>query len=86
MQTFKRYSSAKKAANGKAILEIVSNGECLFVVFEQGYNEKLAMINLVSPKGENTGCITLRHLDRLGNANYAENTKSRLFMPYSFEH
>jgi hypothetical protein len=86
MKTYRRYSDAKKAANGAPILEIIEDNAKLFVVFSEGANPKTTMISLIREDGMYTGCVTARHLDRLGNANHAQAAHSRSGMHYSYNH
>ena len=86
MKAYKRYSSAIKAADGNIILQV---GDLYIVGADQH-----TPIDLIA--GDNaatankrtiTGTIILKHLDRLGNANWATARKaghpSKVFCFYS---
>lgn len=67
LKTYKTYSAAQEAANGKPILRI---GQALHIV---GCDDLgLTEIAIISPSGSVSGHITMRHLNRLGNGNYAK--------------
>jgi hypothetical protein len=68
MKTFKRYSAAKKAANGEPILRVGRGLYIVGITKDEGY---LTEIALISGDGSITASVTARHLDRLGNANHA---------------
>lgn len=72
MQTFKRFSTAKKAAKGQPIL-VVGDIFIVGVTKEEGF---LTEISILNGEGSVTGTVTARHLDRLGNANHAIATKA----------
>jgi hypothetical protein len=87
MKTYKRYPDAEKAANGAPILAIedLDDGK-IYIVFSANTNPKTTMISLIREDGLHTGCVTLRHLDRLGNANHAQPENTRRGMSYSYQH
>jgi hypothetical protein len=64
MKAYKRFSAAKTAAQGTPILRVSNE---LFIV---GINSADS-VSLISPTGQITGHVTLGHLDRLSNANWA---------------
>lgn len=68
MKTYKRYSAAKKAANGEPIIRVGN----LFLVGVTVADAYGVSIDLLNGKGQITGSITARHLDRIGNGNHAE--------------
>ena len=65
MKSYKRYGDAVRAAHGRPIIRI---GKLHLV----GDITELTSINLIAGSGTITGNITVGHLDRLGNANWAE--------------
>jgi hypothetical protein len=69
VKTFKRYSSALKYANGKPVLSLAGK---LYVV---GLDDHTS-IELTDAQGHIVGQVTLRHLQRLGNANWADANKN----------
>lgn len=69
MKTFKRYSAALKHADGKPVLRLAHN---LYIV---GLDDHQS-IELLDAKGHIVGQVTLRHLQRLGNANWADANKN----------
>lgn len=73
MKTFRRYSAAKKAANGLPIIRFGSGKNEIYLVSEgiDLVGLKISEISLIAPDGYITGHITLSHLDRLGNGNHA---------------
>lgn len=67
MKTYRRYSSAAAAANGKPIIQVGKT----YLVGEPGDEiDGLTSITLISNQNH-VGTVTARHLDRLGNANWA---------------
>lgn len=68
MKAYKRYSAARKAANGEPIVAI---GD-LYVVGITKADGYLTEIKLIDGGGRICGNVTARHLDRLGNANHAK--------------
>jgi len=67
MKAFKRFSAAKQAANGQPIIRI-GDTYLVGVTIDGGY---MTEISLIAPDGHISGNVTVRHLDRLGNANHA---------------
>lgn len=68
MKAYKRYSSAKKAANGGVVLSIHGRDGSLHIAGLSGLDE----VMLSTPDSTSyAGEITLLHLNRLGNANHA---------------
>lgn len=63
LKTYKRYGAAIKAAQGQPIVRVGN----LYIVGVDSITE----VALICPKGGVAGNVTLRHLDRLGNANHA---------------
>ena len=70
MKAFRTYSAAKKAANGQAIVKVGSTGRnSLYIVGDfRSYSE----IEIIEPDGAIRAHVTMDHLRRLGNANWAE--------------
>jgi hypothetical protein len=64
MKAYKRYGAARKAAEGQPIIRVGK----LYIVGIDALTE-IAVINSV---GTLAGWVTARHLDRLGNANWAK--------------
>lgn len=64
MKTFKTYGRAVKASNGQPIIRI---GWHLYVVGIRSLDE----VSLIASDNRITGHVTMAHLDRLGNANWA---------------
>lgn len=69
LKVFKGYNVAKKNANG---LPIVKIGQHYLVLDTSLIGLKITEVSLINPDGYTTGTIIMGHLDRLGNANYAE--------------
>jgi len=67
MKVYKRYSAAKKAANGEPIIR-VGDVYLVGVTKNAGHCTEIA---IMSGEGRITGTVTARNLDRLGNANWA---------------
>lgn len=67
-KTYKSYAAAVRAnkANSKSVIVRVGD---IYVVGEFHSTTEVAVIN---DYGNITGHVTLQHLERLGNANYAE--------------
>lgn len=85
VKAYKKYSSAKKAAKGLPVVRI--GGLYLVVTSEDIMFFGLASVEIIEPSGRIGGQVTLRHLDRLQNANYAvprdsEKTNSRIFFKH----
>lgn len=74
LQMFKKYSSAKKAAEGTPVVRISDVRDWREAVYIAGASE-VDEISVISADGGITGHITMRHLDRLGNGNYAVATQ-----------
>jgi hypothetical protein len=81
IKTYKRYSAARKAANGRPVVKIGSIKAIYCVIDGTEEATKLIEVAIVSGKGMITGHVTLElitghvtleHLDRLGNANHAQ--------------
>lgn len=75
-QTFRRFSAAKRAAQGRDIIRFAD----LYIVPGDGYLDAVDSIDVMTviPEGraaaggyEVSGHVTPRHLKRLGNANWA---------------
>lgn len=68
-RTFKRLEAARRVSGGRPILRVGRlylapvDGDMLDVGLES--------VELISPTGEINGQVSLRHLNRLGNANHA---------------
>jgi hypothetical protein len=73
MKTFKRASAAKAAANGLPIIRIGLGKKSVWIVTDEPdlVGVGLTEVSVIAPDGCVTGFVTLRHLDRLGNANWA---------------
>ena len=67
MKVFKRYNTARKAAGDSPILRIGNVKTPLYIPTD----DPLLEVSIIAPDGTITGNVTLRHLDRLGNANHA---------------
>jgi hypothetical protein len=68
-QAFKKFSTAKALAAGRPIVKI----DDLFIVIETDLTAmSIASVELLSAAGRYEATVTLGHLARLGNANYAE--------------
>jgi hypothetical protein len=72
IKNYKRYSAARKAANGRPVVKIGSIKAIYCVIDGTEDATKLIEVTLISGKGMITGHVTLEHLDRLGNANHAQ--------------
>lgn len=74
MKTFRKFSTAKAAADGQPIIRISNGGDHLYVVMDGDDNigVRLTEVGVISPTGYITGHVSLGHLDRLGNANHAK--------------
>lgn len=74
MQTFKKLSSARKAAGTNAIIQIARGGDSLYIVLDgqDEISQRLTEVSVINASGVITGHVTLGHLDRLGNANWAK--------------
>ena len=83
MKTYRSMRAAHTAANGQPVLRLTCGSECLYIVYEDP-DPSTSGIDLIGPKGHLTGTVTLRHLDRLGNANWAKTDEPRGGRPYSF--
>lgn len=71
IQSFKKFSSARKAVAGTQA-PIVRIGTAKGQLHLTGLDlSGLDTIELLGPDGVITATLTLRHLDRLGNANHA---------------
>jgi hypothetical protein len=68
MKAFKNINAARKAANGMPLIRV---GKLYIVTGQDLVGTSLTEIAVVSPTGKLTGYVTARHLDRLGNANWA---------------
>jgi CRISPR/Cas system-associated protein Csm6 len=69
-QVFKKFATAKTHANGLPIVRI----DNLYIVIETADKNfhGITSIDLIdTERGNITGTVTLRHLARLGNANWA---------------
>jgi len=64
MKIYKRYATALKAAAGRPIVRVGS----AYVV---GDVTVATSIELIAPSGGIAATVTCRHLNRLGNANWA---------------
>lgn len=75
MKAFKSTSAAIRAADGKPFITIERAGKRLSVVIDgDDLDRALTMITVMTPTDRgytHGGRVTLRHLDRLGNANDA---------------
>lgn len=79
MKSFKTARKAHEHANGLPIIRIGVGRNALFVTgFADLIEAQLTEVTLISPGGGNiTGHITLGHLERLGNGNWAIRNDSR---------
>jgi len=68
-KVFKRASAARQAAGNAPYLRVGMGSKTLYVVGLD--NLGLDEVAIVAPGGTITGHVTMRHLDRLGNANHA---------------
>lgn len=85
IRTFRKYGSAKKAANGNPVLVIRGGGTELYVVIPgDRMDVKLTEIGLISGNGNYAGTVTVNHLNRLGNANYAVPSPGRSYSEDAF--
>lgn len=72
MKVYKKYNTAKRHSNGMPILKV---GEFYITDIES-----LTQITLVDPTdGSHLGFVIAKHLNRLGNANYAIPSDSNLY-------
>lgn len=69
VRAFKRYGAAKSAAAGAPMLRV---GNTHLVIEGDALDIGLTEIALIAADGRITGCVTIRYLDRLGNANHAQ--------------
>jgi len=89
IKTFRKLSSALKAANGLPIISVRSGATEIFIVIQADdiTTLKLAEVTLLAngKNGESgsAGHVCLNHLDRLGNADWA--TTGRPTGYYAFE-
>lgn len=78
MKAYKSFRTARRKSNGKPFIGIDGFGDKdrkpLFIVLDDESLAALAhcSITLYTSLGMNKGSITLKHLNRLGNANHAE--------------
>lgn len=81
MKAFKKSSSAKAASVSGYVVRI---GD-LYIPLD---SRELVMIDVIHPSGRITGCVTIRHLERLGNANWATAEKGNEYpmMPKETSH
>src|SRR5262245_35893275 len=74
MKAFRTYAAAKVHAKGLPILAIGSHGKHLYVAFDH-CQDMLDVseeeVTLIRPDGQFCGHLSMRHLDRLGDANTA---------------
>ena len=70
MKTFKRLSVALREAAGRPILEIRQGVSSIFVIFDDDLGHRTE-ISLFKKRNGIVGTVTVRHLNRLGNANHA---------------
>jgi hypothetical protein len=81
MKIYKRYTAARKSAGELPIIKIAWGRDALFLVCEGDLVDvRLTEVSLITPDGGYAGNITMMHLDRLGNGNWAE---AKLPSPYS---
>ena len=87
-KVFKKYNTAKEAAGGLPVIRI---GDLYIAPTETdliGFG--LTSVDIIEPSNRIGSTVTMRHLDRLGNANWATprenggNTPSRVFPETSF--
>ena len=64
----KRYSAAVKLAQGAPIVRLGMGKDALYIVGMHALDE----VSVIDSEGTIAGNVTLRHLQRLGNANWAE--------------
>jgi hypothetical protein len=62
-EAYRKYSTAKKNAEGQPVIRVSD-------LYISGVSE-IDEISVIAPEGSITAHITMRHLDRLGNGNYA---------------
>ena len=66
MKTYKRYSNAKKAANGAIIMQVRVKGKTLYILGIEGLSE----VSIMDGEGRYCGFISAAHINRLGNGNW----------------
>ncbi len=74
MKAFRTYKAAKEAAKGLPILMVGAGKNALYVAFDHEQDPlgvSLNEVTLINDEGAYCGHVSMRHLDRLGNANYA---------------
>jgi hypothetical protein len=72
LKVFKRIRAAKAASKGLPILRVgVGRGALFIVGFNDMEDAKRTEITVLAPNGWIAGHINMRHLDRLGNGNFA---------------
>jgi hypothetical protein len=73
MTTFKSFKTLRNAREYAGQGPIVQVGN-LYLAAPAGdlLGAGLTEVSLIGPRGHVTGSVTLRHLERLGNANHAE--------------
>lgn len=67
LKVFKRYSTAKEHAAGRPIVRVGSGSSSIYIVGMHEIDE----VAIIAADGSITGNVTMKHLDRLGNANHA---------------
>jgi hypothetical protein len=68
-KVFKTYDGAKKASSGLPILRVGN----LYIIGMKSLDE----VTLIDSKGTHCGNVTMKHLNRLGNANWATSGDNR---------
>lgn len=71
MKLYKKYGTAKKAANGQPIMHVSGAGYLV------GGISAMTEVKLITPSGRIEGHVIMRHLVRLGNGNHAEKGTGR---------
>ena len=85
MQTFRTLVDAAKVAGVQPIFQIDTGVDRLFIVLDGGVEAmKGTEVTLLTPEHDSdrwrhAGHITLKHLDRLGNANWAATVRPTAF-------
>lgn len=72
MKTFKKYDSAFKANKLQLPILKVGNLYCVLEEEDSAYPDGIKFAVIDSPKGQYLGYITVKHLKRLGNGNWAD--------------
>ena len=79
LKTFKKLSTATTYAEGQPIVRVTHRGESVYVVGIGSTSEMAVLTPTDRGSYGVAGHVTARHLDRLGNANWAKAER-----PYAF--